>query len=87
MCIRDRLYTGPVQWGINQLVEARYDQIKVIRRIEARLAYAEPMAYETFRRKRDALLALATESSKEHAEALRPLLTQCGLLPSERTSA
>ena len=81
------LYTGPVQQGINQLVEARYGQIKVIRRIETRLADAEPMAYATFRRKRDALLASATESSKEHAEALRPLLTQCGLLPSERTSA
>lgn len=81
------LYTGPVQRGINRLVEARYDQMTVIRQIEARLADAEPMAYQTFRRKRDALLASATESSKEHVEALRPVLTQCGLLPSERTSA
>ncbi len=80
-------FTGKVQEGINQLSESRYEQISQIQQLESRFLDVEPELYRRFRHSRDALLESAATTPRSHVESLRPLLTQCELLPGSRTEA
>lgn len=75
------LFIRKIQAWAARLSARSFQLFPAVRKVEDRLTAAEPPAYANWRKQRDARLVYANEALVRHVKVLKPLLSQCKLIP------
>ena len=81
----DKFFAGEIQIWLSRVNALHYDLLAPYKALEKHLDEAQSPAYRQWSEQRDLQLAWLSSATRQHVEAILPILESCDLAPGTRT--